>query len=512
MIMRKIRGGVAVVLGLGLGLVSCEKEVAKGEIMIRFALGDGAYEAAEMRGFEGDRMAAETVVAHVEGEVYLYATLEEEMGDIGDIGTIGTGAIGTGAMGAMGAVGAVGAGLRAAGDETMGIGTRLVIAAYDDNGDWAADAEYEVTDTNGGIKPTSQGISITTEGNYTFVAYSLNETAALAYSASAGPYSPENAGDDPLWGSSAKVYVSAGMNRVTIEMRHAFSKVTLKVSSTDLAGGPVISSLSAALVGYEALIVNGALGKGADLEQEFVFPEFDLSGIVSEQRIVYAGNENVTVIKFSSVEIGGTTRPTLMGYFDKKLLPGRSYILRVAFDELVWAASNIYWDSAAGRLTFDRDITETPYNQGYQGVYFRWGSLVGISVTASFSGTTPLYVPYGYPDNPRWKETSGNSVAGDSDIPYASNWAWGGIPYMDTQSINDLTGAERNDVTTYQGLRGDICQYLSMKTGVVAGRYRMPILAELGVNNTTSWNGRTDDWKYGGTFSNNTNSVRCVKN
>jgi hypothetical protein len=486
-------------------LISCEKEVLDGEITIRFALGNGAYGVDEMRetGLEEMDLESETVVVPVEGVLHMYATLEEEESP-----------------------------LRAAGDEVMEIGTKIIIAAYDEDGAYVDEAEYEVTDTSGGIKPTDvseRGLTIATTGDYTFVAYSLNTTSPFIYSDNMGPYLPDNLDHDPLWGASPKVTVFAGMNRVNIEMRHVFSRVTLKVSSTELTGAPLIADLSAVLMGYEAMIRDGALGKGADLEQEFEFPAFDLSEIVSERRIVYAGNENVTVFKFSSVEIGATTRPELMAWFDKKLLPGRSYILRIAFDELAWAASNIYWDSVNERLTFDREVTETPYNQGYQGVYFRWGSLVGISPAGTFSNSTPLYVPYGYPADPKWKKTTRDQISGDNTIPYANNWtSWtsasGGssapvndIPYMDGsypksgESINYsnntyLIDAERNDVATYQGLRGDICQYLSTKTGVVTGKYRLPSMAELrvGVSNGTGWNGRTDGWASGGSFGTNT--------
>jgi hypothetical protein len=191
----------------------------------------------------------------------------------------------------------------------------------------------------------------------------------------------------------------------------------------------------------------------------------------------------------------------------------------------IFARSNIYWDGSAQKLTFvpADGITD---NQGYQGVFFKWGSLVGISPKGDFSGDTPIYVPYNYPDDPKWKLTTCNAVETDSDIPGTSKWtAWNpisagvsasenNIPYMDGsfprigetivyESRRDIyvIDTDRNNTATYQGLRGDICQYLSTKTSVVLGDYRLPTSAEFGLN-ITGWNSRSDGWTKGdGSFS-----------
>jgi hypothetical protein len=146
-------------------------------------------------------------------------------------------------------------------------------------------------------------------------------------------------------------------------------------------------------------------------------------------------------------------------------------------------------------LTFD---TTNKGNQGYQGVYFKWGSLVGISPAGvNYDDNTVLYVPYGYPSAPKWKERKRTEVKADTDIPAATeNWtSWGNntytandIPYVDQtyyinsgQGRNDtqVIGADCNTQARYQSLRGDICQYLS-KTGAVSGNYRLPMSNEFG--------------------------------
>jgi hypothetical protein len=403
----------------------------------------------------------------------------------------------------------------------MEIGTKIVIAAYNEDGDYVDKAEYEVTDGNGGIKPTAAdgiGLTITTTGDYTFVAYSLNTTSSFTYSDNRGPYSANNAADDPLWGSTT-VTVSAGMNRVNIEMRHVFSKVKIKATSTELSGTPAITNVLATLVGYKAVIQDGAIGKGVAEDQDFAaFPASPTTTALSAPRVVYAGGEDITTIKITSATIGTTTHTGSVAKFNKKLLPGRSYTLTVKFDELVWAGSNIFWDG--NRLTFypagDTD------NQGYQGVFFKFGSLVGIS-PAQKGGSTdaeknaidnsnPIFVPYGYPDDPKWKATTGATVK--ADVGTASNWtSWGentaaatDIPYMDPIGYagsdygrdNRLVMEEAQNTTAmYQGFKGDICQYLSTKTGVVAGNYRLPTSGEFGLASTASWdasNPNVDGW------------------
>jgi hypothetical protein len=210
--------------------------------------------------------------------------------------------------------------------------------------------------------------------------------------------------------------------------------------------------------------------------------------------------------------------------FNQKLLPGRSYTLTVKFDELEWAKSNIYWDDSAQKLTFVPASGSTAY-QGYQGVFFRWGSLVGISPAQksgsndtekdAFDGTVPLYIPVvkSQLNTSTWKATNGNSTGADTDIDVSvrhnytvwSNNSYdvynetpkrGDIPYMDPgrggasedRSNTWLIDAERNNLETYKGLRGDICQYIGATTADnnLKG-YRLPASYEFGTKSDDSW-------------------------
>jgi hypothetical protein len=217
-----------------------------------------------------------------------------------------------------------------------------------------------------------------------------------------------------------------------------------------------------------------------------------------------------------------------------ELKSGYSYKLRVRLRIPIWAKSNIYWDDTAKKLTFIPADGNTNY-QGYQGVHFKYGSLVGISPMGDFTGSTDIYVPIVKPvlNTSTWKATTGSAMAADNtDFPEVkNNWdTWGensaeptDIPYLDPSHSAAGTVAfgrsnryaiddEQNVYDVYKDFRGDICQYL-YKTGAVSGDYRLPTSDEFGPATVTSWaasnptvNANADGWiKGSGTFISNNN-------
>ncbi|GHS93529.1 hypothetical protein FACS1894207_0080 [Bacteroidia bacterium] len=133
---------------------------------------------------------------------------------------------------------------------------------------------------------------------------------------------------------------------------------------------------------------------------------------------------------------------------------------------LTWAGSNIYWDGT--KLTF-ADSGDKSKEQ-YQGVFFKWGSLIGLSPTGT-NWTTSLntYVPD--PATGAWSITGRN---------------YGAIPTVDTNPAGTPPFSSDNSYLTDQttdaninALRGDICVYLT-KTGAApkGKRWRMPTAAE----------------------------------
>ncbi|TWV14417.1 DUF4906 domain-containing protein [Bacteroidaceae bacterium HV4-6-C5C] len=173
---------------------------------------------------------------------------------------------------------------------------------------------------------------------------------------------------------------------------------------------------------------------------------------------------------------------------------------RIIFKKLVWAGSNIYWNGS--KLTFDpspvnpaNPTTQELANMKKQGVAFRWGSLVGISLSTTYVTYTPTY---------------------NSAVPANSTWSTGSNAYTNIAYITDnvLNGGQNNtflnDVAqntdaNYAAYKGDICQYLS-KTGTVSGSWRMPTSKEFnpgGVidNASVAWTTSSTPWAKFGSFA-----------
>ncbi|MDR1881509.1 MAG: fimbrillin family protein, partial [Prevotella sp.] len=153
----------------------------------------------------------------------------------------------------------------------------------------------------------------------------------------------------------------------------------------------------------------------------------------------------------------------------------------------VWAASNIYFkpdvqvagdgdgigDGDVGTLTFAEskaDGTTFGGKEGYQGVYFKWSSLIGVSTNTSGTDydndNVYLFIPN--TDTGKYhKYKVGNVTAARDDIVdaylgKAGGNGWNNIPYEN----NNLTaGRETNALSgiSPENYTGDICKYLSDK-------------------------------------------------
>jgi hypothetical protein len=139
---------------------------------------------------------------------------------------------------------------------------------------------------------------------------------------------------------------------------------------------------------------------------------------------------------------------------------------------LTWATSNIYWDGAYSILTFDADgggaargsipmatSGSSPY---YQGVFFKWGSLIGIAPVgeaAAFSNTTVVY-------KPNTPTSAGYSNGYTSGVIESGNWA-------DILERSPSGGTlPRKAILEGGTWFGDICAYITN------GVWRMPSSAE----------------------------------
>jgi hypothetical protein len=144
-----------------------------------------------------------------------------------------------------------------------------------------------------------------------------------------------------------------------------------------------------------------------------------------------------------------------------------------------WAESNIYWDGT--KLTFVPHGYPCNYDENYyQGLHFKWGSLIGIApVGTSFSSTTPVYEYSGG----QWNKTT---KSGWSAIPYATST---GTPGFDQ---DNLAGYDPATNLTY----GDICRFIGEHGG--PSGYRMPKASEFFTDSSLDFG--AIDWDGGGSI------------
>jgi hypothetical protein len=138
-------------------------------------------------------------------------------------------------------------------------------------------------------------------------------------------------------------------------------------------------------------------------------------------------------------------------------------------------------------LTFDEAAGQTGTHQQYQGVYFKWGSLVGFSPTASsrYTGLDHvIFVPaYNSGSNPSWSVQTISYFGRFDDVPWIDQDP---DPSDCSMNVNYLASPACNNDLMYNSMKGDICRYLG-KTGAAPKGYRMPTMNEFSVLVYTSW-------------------------
>jgi hypothetical protein len=254
--------------------------------------------------------------------------------------------------------------------------------------------------------------------------------------------------------------------------------------TTTVTGGtnPLLSALDASLTtNYAAnlTVLSGAVAKGASSAYTFTAadPGSNLGTtpsktLKSDYGVVYTGGDNLIRVTINSVTMNDaltTSFTALPVSFNKLLQAGRSYTLQVNFKRFTgfFAASNIYWDGS--KLTFDAIVNGN--NRRYQGVFFKWGSLVGISPT-----NETVYLPsYNSGSSPSWSGTENISsfFGGYSSIPLENNAS---IPA--DQTVNWLAADAQNMPDKWNAHTGDICRYISENGYGPGGKWRMPSAQE----------------------------------
>jgi hypothetical protein len=401
----KNRFGIAILLASGVAIFfgSCEREIegSVGEMVeVHFTLGDLSYGENQTVTRSAKELASETVIVPVNEEFCMYATLEESEDIL----------------------------LRAG---TLTANTRLRIVAFRGTVDKGS-CEYKVAANGVDLVPLSGTIGLVLPADtYTFVAYSYNSTASPDYSSSSTIITvPPTM--DLLWGSKPDVSISDGIE-VDIKLYHKLSQVTVVATTEAIAEKPAIKAISSVQIspGYRASmnLASGMIEKENSVAQNFsaTWSGLNTTTVTSTPRTVYTDNEASISIQIGSMTIGENTTYTAIptATFNTPLVLGSRYTFTIDFRRnLVWAGSNIYWtDDDGGKLTFDAPNTNIHANgQRYQGLFFKWGSLVGISGGGSeseaFSASTKVYIPvFNSVSDKTWSTTN----------PYSS---WGDVVYI----------------------------------------------------------------------------------
>jgi hypothetical protein len=197
---------------------------------------------------------------------------------------------------------------------------------------------------------------------------------------------------------------------------------------------------------------------------DFDTDELPAEEIESGQRLVFPLSPAPTKVKFGTIEISATvpfSDQTVS--FNSILNVGTSYTLVVDVKRCVWARSNIYWNGS--EMTFVPAGTDTS-KEGYQGLYFKHGSLVGTTPSENY-----------------WTSSSRAYVAGNSG--YSTYSTWESIPWI---SSGDVSGYNVGNHT------GDICQYINSV-------YRLPKQGEFNVN---AWSRQNYFQSFSGTSADGT--------
>jgi hypothetical protein len=372
---------------------------------------------------------------------------------------------------------------------------------------------------------------------YDYICFSYNETTntlppATGYSEGVAlPISLNmSTTKDPLWCKITGLgQVSSSGVELDITMKHLLAKVKVKVDCG--YNGWKITGVAANKVAV--VTVNPALScaidwktgviSGTDMDQGLSYTISDATRtdqISGEVTIIPKASNAVIKFKASAVSRNGlgTAVPIseTTATLDRALEGGVSYTITVRLRTPIWARSNIYWDGAAKRMTFVPAGTDKS-KEGYQGVYFKWGSLVGIGPTG-FGSATTVYLPDvadddGDPDT-KWRTPMTPNAAGYGSWGEYNNGNIGiatGVPYVDPVNFpgNSVTGRDNtylldlvaaDAATMYANFRGDICQYLGTLYDDLKG-YRMPTSLEFGHDDTDQWTGRTDSWVKATSFS-----------
>ena len=280
-------------------------------------------------------------------------------------------------------------------------GVKVRIVAYSDGTVYHAHADYAVNNSGQLV----DGLLQVTPGNYKFVAYSYN-------SATLPPHDHETILDidpanDLVWGcfpaTGTHPINAASYEEVPITMSHLFSRVKIQATTTAIPDSLKIMDINNVSI-FPGKKVNLAIKHGTLTEGNSVLQRFSswtglgASTTVScAPRIVYTHQSNPTKLLIGSLTLDGyPTFTDKTAIFEKKLLSGVSYTLRVSFKkkeletigETGMGGERIYIDENGGYPKLM--LTQNPTNKG---AMFQFGGIRGWNFYSSGSAGNANYNP-----------------------------------------------------------------------------------------------------------------------
>jgi hypothetical protein len=411
--------GAAILLlsGLTLFLFACEKEALErgGLIVVDFSVGSAEFDAGE-EVLRGANEELESAVVTLDDEWCVSVTLRPE--PVEEV--TGT--------------------LRAA--VPLVENQKVCLAAYT-SGDPSTTPVSDATYTYIGgklVADNDQPLGVA-PGTYDFVAYSYYKTANEVPATS-----NIHPNKDLVWAKIVNIPISETNRSINIVMKPKFARIRASVRMGNTLH-KITEVTTVKVEGYKyanlTSIKDGTLSGGSDLTYTagaLATTSFSYQRTEATPQLFYLNPTKMTIgtLKITLSDNSTRTFTDVAVPLSTGLAAGVSYTVVARIYRNPWSFSNIYWDG--NKLTF----SETPATAhlDYQGVFFKWGSLIGIAP----DGNGYIYVPdvVTYPNG-------AGSTTGAWNRTYVGSSTWGsyaGIPY----------GSIANDYGNY---KGDICTYIS---------------------------------------------------
>jgi hypothetical protein len=447
---------IGLLCGISCFLTSCEKELlSEGtgrKVAVNFSVTGTDY-IDETRSSVAQASELETTIIPLGDGFYLRATLTEEPVDK----------------------------LRAT--VPLVEGQKVRLAAFQNTTSTLEGATADYFYTGGKLTPADPSAPLLVDENatYNFVAYSyFNDVTNYPVLAN---ISSDN---QLLWGTSGQTAITTSGSTVSISMVQKFAQAKVAVSTSRTTGTPNITAVSGVTIASggnrcNLSLWNGTLSTGTPATQAVTFPTLTpASTVTSNYRTIYPVTSGATTtVTIGSIGISGLGDvKNIAGTFNQALLEGHSYILTLDLKGVVFAGSNIYWDGT--QLTF-WPAGHVGQENFYQGLYFKWGSMIGTSPkNVIFQSTDMLYYPTSAVG---WTSTSlsASGYTSFGNIPYmsvAAAAARGGTGYANSYVTNGYALDNGGQPFNYTNKLGDICQRINPN-------YRYPTAEELFSGNTT---------------------------